>query len=70
MFHMFFRGSKASFWVARVWKSKAKTLKLYKAVDIDGCSWTLGSGQIVVTLEKCAAEPWPQLLKEVEGLYL
>ena len=52
------------------WPDEVKTLKLYKAVNIDGCSWTLGSGQIVVTLEKCAAEPWPQLLKEVEGLYL
>lgn len=54
----------------RMLKPEVKTLKLYKAVDIDGCSLTLGSGQIVVTLEKCAAEPWPQLLKEVEGLYL
>eukprot|EP00435_Cladocopium_sp_Y103_P043267 s2016_g12.t1 len=55
----------------RMLKPEVKTLKLYKAVEIDGCSWTLGSpGQIVVTLEKCADQPWPQLLKEVEGLYL
>ncbi|CAK9073441.1 NudC domain-containing protein 1 [Durusdinium trenchii] len=54
----------------RILKPKTLTLKLFKSVEVDGCSWTMGKGQIVITLEKSEAAPWPQLLKELEGLYL
>lgn len=55
----------------RMLKPKTQTLKLYKAVEVDGCNWSMGkAGQVILTLEKCDATPWRQLLKEVEGLYL
>lgn len=47
----------------RVVKPKSLSLKLFKAVEVDGCSWTMGKpGQIVITLEKSSASPWAQLL--------
>merc|ERR1711865_323433 len=46
----------------RVTKPVSLTLKLFETVDVDGCTWTMGKGQVVITLEKGAAEPWPQLL--------
>ena len=55
----------------RMLKPKTQTLKLYKAVEVDGCNWSMGkAGQVILTLEKCDATPWRQPLKEVEGLYL
>lgn len=55
----------------RVSKPNTLTLKLFKNVEVDGCSWTIGKpGQLVLTLLKADAAPWPQLLKELEGLYL
>jgi len=46
----------------RVTKPVEKTLKLFAPVEVDGCNWTLGDGQIVLTLEKADGKPWPQLL--------
>lgn len=38
------------------------SLKLFSKVDVDGCNWTVGDGKLVLTLEKAAAGPWPDLL--------
>mmetsp|Transcript_15216 Transcript_15216/g.35951 ORF Transcript_15216/g.35951 Transcript_15216/m.35951 type:complete len:320 (-) Transcript_15216:90-1049(-) len=46
----------------RVTKPLSLSLKLFKPVDVDGCNWTLGDGTIILTLDKAAAAPWPQLL--------
>lgn len=46
----------------RITKPLALSLKLFKAVDPDGCNWTMGKGQLILTLEKASAEAWPQLL--------
>mmetsp|Transcript_66268 Transcript_66268/g.194361 ORF Transcript_66268/g.194361 Transcript_66268/m.194361 type:complete len:316 (+) Transcript_66268:96-1043(+) len=44
-------------------KPVALSLKLFKQVEVDGCNWSMGKdGQVVLTLEKGAAAPWPQLL--------
>eukprot|EP00933_Yihiella_yeosuensis_P050412 TRINITY_DN481_c0_g1_i1.p1 TRINITY_DN481_c0_g1~~TRINITY_DN481_c0_g1_i1.p1 ORF type:complete len:130 (+),score=30.96 TRINITY_DN481_c0_g1_i1:179-568(+) len=49
----------------RISKPGILNLKLFKPVEVDGCSWTMGkSGQVVITLEKATAAPWPQLLHE------
>jgi len=36
-------------------------LKLYSKLDVDGCTWTLDSGKLVVTAEKSNEETWPRL---------
>jgi len=47
----------------RVSKPSQMSLKLHKTVEVDGCSWTMGRpGQVVITLEKESAAPWPMLL--------
>lgn len=45
----------------RISKPVSLSLKLLKPVDVDGCNWTLGNGQLILTLEKATAQPWPQL---------
>eukprot|EP00931_Biecheleriopsis_adriatica_P116485 TRINITY_DN92123_c0_g1_i1.p1 TRINITY_DN92123_c0_g1~~TRINITY_DN92123_c0_g1_i1.p1 ORF type:complete len:342 (+),score=78.43 TRINITY_DN92123_c0_g1_i1:43-1026(+) len=55
----------------KISKPKEITLKLFKPVEVDGCSWTMGRpGQVVLTLEKASAAPWPHLLSTPEGLFL
>eukprot|EP00927_Polykrikos_kofoidii_P062381 TRINITY_DN57193_c0_g1_i1.p1 TRINITY_DN57193_c0_g1~~TRINITY_DN57193_c0_g1_i1.p1 ORF type:complete len:344 (-),score=72.85 TRINITY_DN57193_c0_g1_i1:55-1032(-) len=47
----------------RVTRPVRLELKLHAPVELDGCTWTVGDGQIVLTLEKASAAPWPQLLE-------
>jgi hypothetical protein len=49
-------------------------LKLYYSADGDVCHWTVGDGQIVITLVKCGhslqalkARPWSQLISSEEA---
>lgn len=46
----------------RMTKPVAHHLKLFKPVDVDGCNWTVGNGQVILTLEKGVSEPWAKLL--------
>eukprot|EP00747_Dinoflagellata_sp_TGD_P068230 gnl/TRDRNA2_/TRDRNA2_155627_c0_seq1.p1 gnl/TRDRNA2_/TRDRNA2_155627_c0~~gnl/TRDRNA2_/TRDRNA2_155627_c0_seq1.p1 ORF type:complete len:285 (+),score=63.97 gnl/TRDRNA2_/TRDRNA2_155627_c0_seq1:97-855(+) len=46
----------------RISKPISITLKLFKPVEVDGCSWTISDAKIVLTLEKVAKVPWHQLL--------
>jgi len=47
----------------KVTKPVALSLKLFKPVEVDGCNWTMGKdGQLILTLEKSTAAPWPKLL--------
>mmetsp|Transcript_42155 Transcript_42155/g.68280 ORF Transcript_42155/g.68280 Transcript_42155/m.68280 type:complete len:328 (-) Transcript_42155:89-1072(-) len=47
----------------RVLKPAPLSLKLFAAVEIDGCSWTMGGpGQVIITLEKDSKAAWPKLL--------
>eukprot|EP00929_Paragymnodinium_shiwhaense_P008029 TRINITY_DN111952_c0_g1_i1.p1 TRINITY_DN111952_c0_g1~~TRINITY_DN111952_c0_g1_i1.p1 ORF type:complete len:344 (-),score=77.85 TRINITY_DN111952_c0_g1_i1:157-1119(-) len=46
----------------RLAKPVEMTLKLFKAIEVDGCNWTLGDAQLIVTVEKADNRPWPQLL--------
>eukprot|EP00929_Paragymnodinium_shiwhaense_P088869 TRINITY_DN4917_c0_g1_i1.p1 TRINITY_DN4917_c0_g1~~TRINITY_DN4917_c0_g1_i1.p1 ORF type:complete len:466 (+),score=167.16 TRINITY_DN4917_c0_g1_i1:127-1524(+) len=40
-------------------------LQLHDAIEMVGCGWTLGKGQVVVTLEKKEAnKTWPNLVKK------
>lgn len=44
------------------------SLKLFKTVETDGCNWTLGDGQLVLTLEKSDGDKdalWPRLLDAI-----
>lgn len=45
----------------RITKPVSMSLKLFKPIEMDGCNWTMGDGQLVLTLEKACGEPWPQL---------
>lgn len=47
----------------RITKPVSLVLKLFKPVDLDGCNWTIGTGQLILTLEKVSSEPWPKLLE-------
>jgi hypothetical protein len=35
---------------------------LFAKVDVDGCTWTVDKGEVVVSMEKADARPWTMLL--------
>ena len=44
--------------------------KLFARVTPDECTWTLDSGELVISLEKAEARPWASLALEGEGVDL
>jgi len=48
----------------RVTKPISFSIKLWKLVDVDGCSWTMGDGKVKISLQKQGGGHWPQLAQE------
>jgi hypothetical protein len=44
-------------------KEKVLDLPLYARIDVDGCTWTLEDGDLVVSLEKADPAAWPRIEK-------
>lgn len=50
--------------VVQITSPKDLTLELHAPIAVEGCGWTLGSDEVVITLEKKKpGEQWPKLLR-------
>eukprot|EP00934_Nitzschia_sp_Nitz4_P004854 Nitzschia sp. Nitz4//scaffold351_size16537//459//7245//NITZ4_008851-RA/size16537-augustus-gene-0.0-mRNA-1//1//CDS//3329548881//4844//frame0 len=36
-------------------------LSLYGSIDVDGCTWTVGNGKLVISCEKASSGMWPRI---------